>query len=97
MARQVAHYVRMPVYGASYLISDSEGNLVNGDIFPVHEALNSVRKDRGNAPYEPTFRATINRQSATTYSVQKNDYDFSAKLAQKRYLKIPSLTSNSKV
>ena len=89
LARQVAHYVRMPVYGASYLISDSEGNLVDGDIFPVPEALNSVRKDRGNAPYELTFKATINGLSAATYSVQKNDSHFSVKLAQKQFSESP--------
>ena len=82
LARQVTHYVRMPVYATSYLISDSEGNPIVGDIFPVPKSLDSVRRDRGSAPYELTFKATINGLSVVTYTVKKNKSYISAKLVE---------------
>ena len=83
LARQVSHYVRMPVHGKSYLISDSNGNIVVGDVMPVPGSLYAVRRNRGNAPFELTFKATIDGLSAVTYTIQKNASHISAKLAAK--------------
>ena len=91
LTRPVKYYVRMPVRNTDYLITDSSGQTITGDVMPAPktESLDRLRKSHNsNSQYELTFEAEVNGLSTSFFTVEDSDSlrpeRVSAKLAESR-------------
>ncbi|XP_067829073.1 lysosomal alpha-mannosidase [Heptranchias perlo] len=71
LARQVSLYVRVPVNGTKYVVSDPKGSSVLNQVVAVSNFTKAVRKDRGYAVNELVFQASVPALGFSTYSVSK--------------------------
>ncbi|XP_072346983.1 lysosomal alpha-mannosidase [Scyliorhinus torazame] len=71
LARAVNVFVRIPVNGTRYTVTDPKGSSVLNQIVPVSDFTKAVRKDRGNAVNELVFQARVAALGFSTYSVSR--------------------------
>ncbi|GCB79976.1 hypothetical protein scyTo_0019639, partial [Scyliorhinus torazame] len=71
LARAVNVFVRIPVNGTRYTVTDPKGSSVLNQIVPVSDSTKAVRKDRGNAVNELVFQARVAALGFSTYSVSR--------------------------
>ncbi|XP_072104661.1 lysosomal alpha-mannosidase [Mobula birostris] len=76
LARAVRTYVRLPVNGSSYVVSDPEGSSVQNQVVAVSAFTKAVRKDQGYVVNELVFEAQLPALGFATYSVSRKPERF---------------------
>ncbi|XP_067877358.1 lysosomal alpha-mannosidase [Heterodontus francisci] len=71
LARAVSMYVRVPVNGTSYDVSDPKGSLVPNQVVAVSDFTKALRKDRGHSVNELVFKAWVPALGFSTYKVSR--------------------------
>ncbi|XP_041033071.1 lysosomal alpha-mannosidase isoform X1 [Carcharodon carcharias] len=71
LARAVSVYVRIPVNGTDYTVSDPTGSSVLNQVVAVSNFTKKLRKDRGYAVNELVFPARVAALGFSTYSVSR--------------------------
>lgn len=75
LARSVRTYLRLPVNGTNYIVTDPEGSSVLNQLVPVSNFTVAVRQDRGSAVNELVFEAWVPPLGFSTYRVSRKPAD----------------------
>ncbi|CAM4610488.1 unnamed protein product [Lepidochelys kempii] len=82
LGRRVSWNVRLPVKGASYSVTDPNGQMVPNEVVPVSNFTRAVRRGRGDATHELIFPALAPPLGYSTYTISKTaNRDLRSRLA----------------
>ncbi|XP_051897842.1 lysosomal alpha-mannosidase [Pristis pectinata] len=76
LARAVRTYVRLPVNGTKYIVSDPKGSSVLNEVVAVSNFTKALRKNRGYAVNELVFEAWVPALGFSTYDVSRKPERF---------------------
>ncbi|XP_078285445.1 lysosomal alpha-mannosidase [Rhinoraja longicauda] len=75
LARSVRTYVRLPVNGTHYIVTDPEGSSVLSQLVPVSNFTVALRQGRGFAGHELVFEAWVPPLGFSTYRASRKPAD----------------------